>query len=282
MSADDELLAIDGRRLGRRAQLTRRRLLDATAELLGSEGILDLTVVDIARKVGTSPATFYQYFQNVEEAVLALSAEVGDEVQALAVAVDGRWQGAKGLATARALVDGFLDYWDQHRAVLRTRNLAAQEGDPRFREVRNQALSQITDRLAAKVAEFKDAGKVPADINAYAAAGALVAMMERMGAYHYELEGRGVSRTAMVETIARIVHQTVTGTKPGGGGRVDEGPDDEGVDGAHPGALGHDQEWIDVKLGDGVAQVERNALHGHDRFDQRGDVGSWTAACTGE
>ena len=214
MSADDELLAIDGRRLGRRAQLTRRRLLDATAELLGSEGILDLTVVDIARKVGTSPATFYQYFQNVEEAVLALSAEVGDEVQALAIAVDGRWQGAKGLATARALVDGFLDYWDQHRAVLRTRNLAAQEGDPRFREVRNQALSQITDRLAAKVAEFKDAGKVPADINAYAAAGALVAMMERMGAYHYELESRGVSRTAMVETIARIVHQTVTGTKP--------------------------------------------------------------------
>lgn len=213
MSADEELLAIDGRRLGRRAQLTRRRLLDATAELLGSEGILDLTVVDIARKVGTSPATFYQYFQNVEEAVLALSAEVGDEVQSLAEAVEGRWQGAKGLVTARELVDGFLDYWDQHRAVLRTRNLAAQEGDVRFRDVRNQALSQITDRLAAKVAEFKEAGKVAADINAYAAAGALVAMMERMGAYHYELEGRGVSRTAMVETIARIVHQTVTGTK---------------------------------------------------------------------
>jgi AcrR family transcriptional regulator len=213
MSAEEELLAIDGRRLGRRAQLTRRRLLDATSDLLGSEGILDLTVVDIARKVGTSPATFYQYFQNVEEAVLALSAEVGDEVHALAEVVEGRWQGVKGLATARALVDGFLDYWDQHRAVLRTRNLAAQEGDARFREVRNQALSQITDRLATKVAEFKDAGKVPADINAYAAAGALVAMMERMGAYHYELEGRGVSRTAMVETIARIVHQTVTGTK---------------------------------------------------------------------
>jgi AcrR family transcriptional regulator len=213
VSTDDELVAIDGRRLGHRAQLTRRRLLDATADLLGSEGILDLTVVDIARQVGTSPATFYQYFQNVEEAVLALSAEVGDDVQSLAEVVDGRWQGPKGLITARALVDGFLDYWDQHRAVLRTRNLAAQEGDIRFREVRNQALSQITDRLATKVAEFKEAGKVASDINAYAAAGALVAMMERMGAYHYELEGRGVSRTAMVETIARIVHQTVTGAK---------------------------------------------------------------------
>ena len=48
----------------------RRRLLDATAELLEDRGILDLKVVDVARRVGTSPATFYQYFQNVEEAVL--------------------------------------------------------------------------------------------------------------------------------------------------------------------------------------------------------------------
>ncbi|HWW52525.1 MAG TPA: TetR family transcriptional regulator [Acidimicrobiales bacterium] len=210
---DQELVALDGRRLGRRAQLTRRRLLDATTELLGSEGILELTVVDIARKVGTSPATFYQYFQNVEEAVLALAEEVGSEVHGLAELVDGRWQGAKGLDTARALTDGFLAYWDQHRAILRTRNLAAQEGDERFREVRNQALSQITDRLAAQVAEFKRAGKVSAEMDAYAAAGAMVSMLERMAAYHYELEGRGVSRSAMVETIARIVHQTVTGSK---------------------------------------------------------------------
>ena len=213
MTAEPDLLAIDGRRLGRRAQLTRRRLLDAAAELLGSEGILDLTVVDIARKVGTSPATFYQYFQNVEEAVLALSEEVGEDIHSVAEVLDGRWQGAKGLQVARDLVDGFLSYWDEHRAVLRTRNLAAQEGDVRFRQVRIQALSQITDALAGKVAEFQSAGKVSPDMNAYAAASALVAMMERMAAYHFEMEGRGVSRSAMVETVARIVHHTVTGSK---------------------------------------------------------------------
>lgn len=206
-------MAIDGRRLGRRAQITRRRLLDATAELLDAHGILDLTVVDIARKVGTSPATFYQYFPNVEEAVLTLSEEVGEEVEQLAVEVEGRWQGAKGLATARALVDGFLTYWDQHRAILRIRNLAAQEGDPRFRAVRVRALSAITDRLAAKVAEFQKSGRVSSEVNAYAAAAAMVAMMERMAAYHFELEERGVSRADMVETISRIVHQTVTGAK---------------------------------------------------------------------
>ena len=204
-------MAIDGRRLGRRAQLTRRRLLDATAELLEDKGILELTVVDIARTVGTSPATFYQYFQNVEESVLALSDEVGDELHTLARWLEGRWQGGKGLDLARGLVGEFIEYWDRHRAVLRTRNLAAQEGDLRFRDVRNRALSTITDGLAAKVSEFKEAGKVAEGIDSYAAAGAMVAMMERMAAYHFEMEARGVGRDAMVETLARIIHHTATG-----------------------------------------------------------------------
>ena len=211
---DGDLVAIDGRRLGRRAQLTRRKLLDATAELLESSGILDLKVVDVARKVGTSPATFYQYFQNVEEAVLALSEEARDALLTLAPMADETWKGSRGLELARELVDGFVSYWDANRAVLRTRNLAAQEGDQRFREVRNKTLSVITDRLTERVAEAQATGRVAPDIHPYAAAACMVAMMERMGAFHYEFEARGVPRDAMVETMARIVHIVVTG-RPG-------------------------------------------------------------------
>ena len=124
--------ALDGRALGKRGALTRRKLLDATAALLEDRGVRDLRVVDIARAVGTSPATFYQYFRDVEEAVLALAAEVGDEVTPLARLLDAPWDNDDGLDAARALVDGFVSYWDRHRAVLRTRNLAAQEGDARM------------------------------------------------------------------------------------------------------------------------------------------------------
>jgi AcrR family transcriptional regulator len=213
-SSPPDLVAIDGRRLGTRAQATRRRLLDATTELLETEGILDLKVVDVARKVGTSPATFYQYFANVEEAVLALADEVGNEILNLVPLVDQPWRGPRALELARGLVDGFITMWDTHRAVLRTRNLAAQEGDIRFRQLRIEQLSNITDRLAARVAENKAAGRVAPEISPYAAASSMVAMMERMAAYHYEIEGRGVSRTNMVETIARILCQTVTGRRP--------------------------------------------------------------------
>ena len=205
--------AIDGRRLGARAQATRRRLLDATAELLESEGILELKVVEVARKVGTSPATFYQYFANVEEAVLALAEEAGAEIDELVPLVDRPWKGTRALPLARALVDGFIAQWDRNRAVLRTRDITAQEGDPRFRRVRNQSLSRITDRLADRVADNQREGRVSADLSPYAAASAMVAMMSRMAAYHYEFEDRGVSRAAMVETVSRIIFQTVTGRR---------------------------------------------------------------------
>src|SRR4051794_27106834 len=93
----DEVVAQDGRPVGRRGAQTRRRLLDATAHLLEHHGVRDLRVVDIARQVGTSPATFYQYFRDVEEAVLALASDVGDEIVPLVGLLDGPWRGDTGL-----------------------------------------------------------------------------------------------------------------------------------------------------------------------------------------
>jgi len=206
-------VAIDGRPLGRRAQQTRRRLLDATGELLESHSIRELRVVEIARKVGTSPATFYQYFRSVDEAVLVLADELADELSPLVKMLDTPLNGKGGLDCARALVDGFVDYWDRHRAVMRVRNLAAEEGDQRFRQVRNQTLSAVTNRLADLVAEGQAAGRVAPEITPYAAAAGLVAMMERMAAHHFDLEPRGASRSQLVETTARILHQTVTGRR---------------------------------------------------------------------
>jgi AcrR family transcriptional regulator len=208
---NEEVVAQDGRAVGKRGAQTRRKLLDATARLLEDHGVRDLRVVDIARAVGTSPATFYQYFRDVEEAVLALASDVGDEIGPLVALLDGPWDGAAGLDAARSLVDGFVDYWDRHRAVLRTRNLAAQEGDARFREVRNRTLNVFTQRFSAKIAESQAAGRVVPEIAPAAAGAALVALIERMAAFHRDLEPLGVSRADLVETTARILHQTVTG-----------------------------------------------------------------------
>jgi AcrR family transcriptional regulator len=206
-----EPVAIDGRALGRRGALTRERLLVATDELLETHGVRDLRVVDIARRVGTSAATFYQYFRDVEDAVLALAAAVGEDLAPVEELLDRPWMGPGGLDAARELVGGFMEYWDEHRAILRTRNLAAQEGDRRFRDVRNAALRPLREGLAAKVAEAQAAGLVAPELSPVAAASALSAMLERMAAFHGDLAAYGASRADVVETTARIVHQTCTG-----------------------------------------------------------------------
>ncbi len=208
----EPIVALDGRPLGRRGAATRRRLLDATVELLASSGIRDLRVVDIARDVGTSPATFYQYFRDVEEAVLVLSEEVGEDLAPLRGLLVGSWDGPDGLDAARRFVEGFLEWWDAHRAVLRTRNLAAQEGDERFKAVRAKALRPVNEGLRQKVEAGQAAGRVSAALHPYVVASSLTSLLERIAAFHGEIEhAADVSRQNVVETVARMVHQTVTG-----------------------------------------------------------------------
>ena len=211
MTAAARPVAIDGRALGSRGARTRRRLLDATASLLETHGVRDLRVVDIARAIETSPATFYQYFRDVEDAVLALAGEIGESTAPLLALLDAPWDPDGALASARGLVEGWLELWAANRAVLRTRNLAAQEGDRRFRDVRNEMLEPFTVGLAAHVREAQAAGRVAPEISAAAAGAALVALLERMAAFQRDLEPLGIERAQLVETTARIITQTVTG-----------------------------------------------------------------------
>ena len=209
---DSATLDQSGRELGPRALETRRRLLDSTAELLAERSVRDVSVVDIARMAGTSPATFYQYFKDVSEATLRLAEGAAEELPAVVEMIDGVWEGERGLENARNIVDAFVRHWDAHRAVLLVRNLAADEGDIRFQLVRQRSLQPVLEHLAAQIEKAQRAGRIDRTLVPAAAAAAMGAILERLAAYHRELELLGVSRDDLVETCARILHQTVAGS----------------------------------------------------------------------
>ncbi len=200
----------DGRPLGARAIRTRSKLLECTQELLTERQARDVSVVEIARRAGTSPATFYQYFADIEEATLELASAAAEEVPAILEPLAADWTGPQGLGAARIVVDAFVRHWDQHHAVLLFRNVAAEQGDRRFQKVRIRALHPVLQALAKKI-ESSHAGEQGVAMNPVAAAAALAAILERLAAYHQELEVLGVSREQLVETCARILHQIVTG-----------------------------------------------------------------------
>jgi len=200
-----------GRALGPRALQTRERLLEATEALLEERSLRDISVVEIARSVDTSPATFYQYFKDVPDATLQLAEQAGTEIPPLVAMIEAPWGGRKGFETARDLVAGFIDHWDAHRAVLRIRNLASEEGDRRFQRIRRDASHPVLDGLAAKVKAAQGAGRLSREIHPYAAAAALASMLERLAAFHRELHALGIAREDLVETCARILVQAATG-----------------------------------------------------------------------
>jgi AcrR family transcriptional regulator len=204
-------VAQTGRKLGPRALATRQRLLDATARLFKERSVLDIAVVEIARQAETSPATFYHYFKDVESAVLLLAEQAAEEMPALLEIIDGSWRGRQGIERARALVSAFIEHWDEHHAVLLMRNLAADNGDPRFQKVRRTALKPILDHLAEVIARARDAGHISQAIHPHVAAAALAAILERLSAHYRELQTFHATRDELVETCACIVYQTITG-----------------------------------------------------------------------
>lgn len=205
-----QIADLSGRPLGARALNTRRRILDATRELLGERGLRELRVADIARAVGTSPATFYQYFADVEAVVLQLAARANEELPELLALFEGDWRGAEGRRRARQVVEFFMDYWDRHGPILRIRNLAADEGDQHFMELRGAAMLPILEAMQGLMARSGAARRRPEQSPA-AVALAMSAILDRLAAYHRVMEVGALTHEELVATTADILLRSLSG-----------------------------------------------------------------------
>ncbi|WP_367042988.1 TetR family transcriptional regulator [Streptomyces sp. Je 1-332] len=210
-----QVRTVDGRVAGRRGQATRQKLLDCLSEMLSSSPYRDVKVIDVARKAGTSPATFYQYFPDVEGAVLEIAEQMAAEGAELTQLLDGRsWVGKAGWQTAQELVDGFLDFWRKNDAILRVVDLGAAEGDKRFYKIRMKILNSVNNSLTDTVKELQAKGKVDKDVSPAAMAGSLVAMLAAVASHQRGFQSWGVKQAELKPNLALLVHLGVTGKKP--------------------------------------------------------------------
>lgn len=205
------ILGADGRVLGTRAETTRARLLEATAKLLAEQGLLELKIVDITREVGSSPATFYQYFVDVDAALLALAEQATRDETPLVSHLTNGWDGDDGLQRAGEFVDAYTRFWDDHSAVLRVRNLKAEEGDPAFREVRSKAHLLVIEAMTKMVGDAQAHDRLPETINPFVTATAMIAMIERLLPYRNEIARRGATALALRDTVTVLLYRSLTG-----------------------------------------------------------------------
>jgi len=217
--AGAEVVALDGRAVGRRGAATRRRILDTTAAVLERSGLRDLKVVDITREVGCSPATFYQYFPDAESAVLALADRlIGEGGERLTLPFrTATWEGRAAYDACEAMAGAFLDFWADHSALMAVIDLAALEGDQRFRDCRTHLLSRFTLLATEVITEQQQLGFAPPDLNPLATAVVLVSMLAHVAAHRAGLEQWGASPDGLRQSMARVVYVTVTGQTPAPG-----------------------------------------------------------------
>lgn len=184
--------------------------------MLDTTSYRDLKVVDIARSAGMSPASFYQYFPEVESAILVLAEEMSKEgsVELSDLVRTGNWKGRAALDTSYALVVGIMAFWDKNRSVMRVIDLATDEGDQRFRQIRTVLLNELTNVLATVVEESAKSGRVPSDLDPMATAGVLVSMLAHVAAHRFGFEFWGIRTDDLERSMARIVYTTITGKSP--------------------------------------------------------------------
>jgi AcrR family transcriptional regulator len=208
--SEPHLRAVDGRVPGRRGRATRDKLLRATAQLLDQKSYRELTVVEIAKRARTSTATFYQYFADVEAALVELARELTEEApQLVAIIRAGEWR-SDGSDAAAKLVDAFVDLWERHHAILRVVDLATAEGDLRFRNIRTHLLSQVTDALRDAIVRAGDGQVEPR-----AQAAALVSLLAHVAEHRYGFEFWGIKLDDVRHSTARLVAWGITGREPG-------------------------------------------------------------------
>ena len=208
--AEAPLRAVDGRVPGRRGLATRKRLVECTIDLLSSSSYRDLKVTDITRAAGTSPATFYQYFVDLESVLLAVAEQAVEEGQQLVDLIAGRpWGGAAGVTSAEALVDGFLDFYRTHRPTLRVVDLLSTEGDRRFRHLRVLILNGMTKALAEEIREVQG----EPEVDPMAMAGALIGLLPQMAGHQGGFEAWDIPFPQVREAMIRLIYWGVSGPK---------------------------------------------------------------------
>ena len=196
--------------MGAKGLNTRLRLIDAAVGLLETTTLAGLRVADIAAASGTSTAAFYKYFPDASAAVLAAVENCHQSTEALLLLASCDWQPSEAFSKAQAFVKLYTEVWQSNAAILRVRNLAAEEGDARFSAAREHAVRPLQDALAARFAKAQAQGQVPREIYPNAAAGAIIALLERMAAVsHVPSEQKAITHETLMQATAFILVRTL-------------------------------------------------------------------------
>jgi AcrR family transcriptional regulator len=179
---------------------TRERLLAAARESFAKHGFASTRVADIVALAGTSHGTFYTYFEDKRDVLLALTQEAASAIYGAAVAplANGKRQSPSDAIRARLTVffRTYSEWWD----VVRTWDHASAI-HPEVDELRARIRASIVEQLCRLLARDRELGHVDGGRDLEIMALALTAMVEEFAGRWFAL-GRTLGRTEIDQLTA--------------------------------------------------------------------------------
>jgi AcrR family transcriptional regulator len=205
----DPLIKVNksGQLLGQKGHRTRMRIVAATLSLIEVSHGLAPSAAAVARAAEISSPTFYLYFADVGEAILAAVEQIGDELDPVIALLEPDWPAEALFDHARAFVDAYFDYWEAHASALRVRNRLADQGDQRFVTLRVDSVGRLSNAIADKLVVPESGGKIV--VGRQHLASVLVTALERsatvrvLGLYPDSARERAGTMDALALLIAR-------------------------------------------------------------------------------
>jgi AcrR family transcriptional regulator len=163
---------------------TRRKLIDVALRLSAEKGFSTLSLREVAKAAGLTPAAFYRHFQDMEDLGLSLLDEVGLSLRRLLR--DTRRNTAGKGSLVQASVHTFIDYLNENGNLFRLLLGERQGGSSAFRKAIHAEIDQFVGELTEDLERESERIREPLSHAAYAAE-AIVAVVFTVGAEALEL-----------------------------------------------------------------------------------------------
>ncbi len=165
--------------------VTRRRLIEAALKLSAARGFGALSLREVSKTAGITPAAFYKHFPDLEELGLALLDEVGMSLRRLLREARRRSKG--GGSVVDTSVAAFIDYVHENANLFRLLLGERQGASPAFRRALHLEMDQFAGELAEDLLRRPPRSKDKILAQPAYAAEAIVAVVFTVGAEALDL-----------------------------------------------------------------------------------------------
>lgn len=191
--------------LGRKGKATKRSLMDAASRLLEKTSPINLTAAAISKEAGTSPATFYVYFDNVEDILWALCSEISSVTSDLFVHDRFLRDDARLEEDALQFVRGYCDIWSKDGMLLLYRNMESDRGNRRFNQLVLKIGLPILQGLTSRIVEAAPSDRPVTRSEANAEAVVFIAAIDRIAAALHLWPNDSLSSDILLRAEARVL-----------------------------------------------------------------------------